>query len=157
MRTLFLTTLIAAVALPAAAFAQTPELRRDRQDVRQQQQDLRHAQMYGNRHDVRDAREDLRDARREQREDWRDYRRHNRDVFRGPRYVGPRGYRYRVLAPGYRLSPAYYSARYVIADPYRYRLPRPNGVERWIRYGNDVLLVNTRTGRVVTVYRDFFF
>ena len=72
-------------------------------------------------------------------------------------YVGPRGYRYRPVAVGYRLQPAYYGSRYVIADPYRYRLPRATGVNRWVRYGNDVLLVNSRNGRVVTVYDRFFF
>jgi Ni/Co efflux regulator RcnB len=45
----------------------------------------------------------------------------------------------------------------VIADPYRYRLPRATGPNRWVRYGNDVLLVNGRTGRVVTVYNSFFY
>lgn len=157
MRTILLSALIAATAFPAIALAQTPELRHDRQEVRHQQRDLRQAQLHGDRHDVRDARRDLRDARRETREDWRDYRRSHGDLFRGPRYVGPRGYRYRVLAPGYRLAPAYYGARYIIADPYRYRLPRVTGWERWVRYGNDVVLVNIRTGRVISVNRDFFF
>lgn len=157
MRTMMLSALIAATAFPAVAFAQTHELRQDRQEIREQQRDVRQAQLHGNRHDVRDARHDLRDARKEHRQDWRDYRSSHRDVFRGPRYVGPRGYRYRVLAPGYRLAPSYYGARYVIADPYRYRLPAVSGAQRWVRYGNDVVLVNIRTGRVISVNRDFFF
>jgi Ni/Co efflux regulator RcnB len=160
MRKFILSALIAATAatgLTGVASAQSNELRRDRWQVREQQRDLREAQRYGSRHDVREAREDLRDARRETREDWRDYRRSNRDAFRGPAYVGPRGYRYRPVSAGYRLQPAYYGSRYVIADPYRYRLPRTNGYNRWVRYGNDVLLVDTRSGRVVTVYDRFFF
>lgn len=160
MRKFILSALVAATAatgFTSIASAQTQELRRDRQQVMEQQRDLRHAQTYGSPRDVRNAREDLRDARRETREDWRDYRRDNRDVFRGQAYVGPRGYRYRPVTVGYRLQPAYYGSRYVIVDPYRYRLPRATGVNRWVRYGNDVLLVNTRNGRVVTVYDRFFF
>src|SRR5690606_18995338 len=102
------------------------------------------------RHDVRNTRQDYR-------EDWQKYRRDHRDVFRSrSAYVGPRGYRYRVLTPGYRLAPAYYGSRYIIADPYRYRLSRVTGVQRWVRYGNDVVLVDTRTGRVIRVYQSFF-
>jgi Ni/Co efflux regulator RcnB len=160
MRKFILSALIAATAatgLTGVASAQTQELRRDRQQVREQQRDLREAQARGSRRDVRAAREDLRDARRETREDWRDYRRSNGDVFRGPAYVGPRGYRYRPVTTGYRLQPAYYGSRYVIADPYRYRLPRATAPHRWVRYGNDVVLVNTRTGRVVQVHDRFFF
>jgi len=100
---------------------------------------------------------EFRRDRHDSRQDWREYRNHNRDIFRAPAYVGPRGYRYRPLAPGHRLEPAYFGQRYVIADPYRYRLPRAAPAERWVRYGNDVVLVNIRTGRVVNVYSGFFF
>lgn len=160
MRKFILSALIAATAATGfggIAQAQTGELRRDRQDIREERRDLRDAQRYGDRRDVRDARGDLRDARQEHREDWRDYRRSNRNVFTGPAYVGPRGYRYRPVSAGYRLQPAYYGARYLISDPYRYRLPRATGVQRWVRYGNDVLLVNVRTGRVISAYNSFFY
>ena len=157
MRRLILAGVIAAVLAPAMASAQSGELRRDRQDIREQRQDVRDAQRHGDRHDVREQRQDLRDARQEYREDWRDYRRTNRDVFRGPAYVGPSGWRYRPVTQGYRLQPGFYGQRYWIADPYRYRLPRVAGPQRWVRYGNDVLLVNVRTGRVLTVYNGFFF
>jgi Ni/Co efflux regulator RcnB len=30
------------------------------------------------------------------------------------------------------------------------------GPQRWVRYGNDVVLVNIRTGRVIEVHRAFF-
>lgn len=156
MRKLIISALIAATAFPAMASAQTGELRRDRQEVREEQRDVRDARRYGDRRDVREAREDLREARREYREDWRDYRRDNRNVYRRPAYAGPRGYRYRPIGVGHRLQPAYYASRYVIADPYRYRLPDAPGADRWVRYGNDVLLVNARNGRVKAVHRDFF-
>lgn len=156
MRKFIILGLMAATALPGVASAQTGELRRDRQEIREQQRDLRDAQRYGDRGDVRDARGDLREARREYREDWRDYRRDNRNVYRRPAYVGPRGYQYRPVAVGYRFQPAYYGSRYIIADPYRYRLPEARGAQRWVRYGNDVVLVNIRTGRVLDVHRGFF-
>ncbi|WP_380872767.1 hypothetical protein ACFB49_36800 [Sphingomonas sp. DBB INV C78] len=156
MRKLILTALIAATAFPVAASAQTNELRRDRQDIRQEQRDVRQAQRYGSRDDVRDQRKDVKQARQEYREDWRDYRRDHREVYKRPAYRGPRGYAYRPMSVGARLAPAYYGSRYVISDPYRYRLPAPAAYARWVRYGNDVLLVNARTGRVIEAHRAFF-
>lgn len=157
MRKPIILALLAAVALPSMASAQSlREARESQRDVREAQRDVREAQRYGDRRDVREARENLRDARQEARGDWRDYRQSHRDVFRRPAYVGPRGYAYRPVTPGYRFAPAYYHSRYVIADPARYRLPRPAGYNRWVRYGNDVVLVNVRTGRVVEVHNRFF-
>lgn len=157
MRTPIILALMAAVAVPSIAQAQSlREARESQRDVREERRDLRQAERYGDRRDVRDARRDLRDARQEAREDWRDYRQSNRNVYRRPAYVGPRGYAYRPVTPGYRFAPAYYSQRYVIADPYRYRLPAAAGPNRWVRYGNDVVLVNMRTGRVVQVHNRFF-
>jgi len=157
MRTPIILSLMAAVAAPSIAQAQSlGEARHSQREVREERRDLREAQMYGDRRDVREARRDLRDARHEAREDWRDYRKAHRDVYRRPAYVGPRGYVYRPVAVGYRFQPHYYSGRYVIADPYRYRLPRPTGYNRWVRYGNDVVLVNIRNGRVIQVHNGFF-
>jgi Ni/Co efflux regulator RcnB len=42
-------------------------------------------------------------------------------------------------------------------DYNRYRLPRPIANQRWVRYGNDVVLVDVRSGRVVRTYNSFFF
>lgn len=157
MRTPIILALMAAVAVPSIAQAQSlREARESQRDVREQRHDLRDAQRYGDRHDVRDARKDLRHAQREAREDWRDYRKSHRDVYRRQAYVGPRGYAYRPVAPGHRFAPAYYGSRYVINDPWRYRLPTATRGNRWIRYGNDVVLVNARTGRVVQIHRSFF-
>ena len=55
------------------------------------------------------------------------------------------------------LNRAFYGQRYWIADPYRYRLPRAAANQRWIRYGNDVVLINARTGRVIQVINGFFY
>ena len=158
MRKFIISALMAATVLPAGgAMAQSyGEARRSQQDVRRDRQDLRDAQRYGNRRDVREARRDLRDSRQEAREDWRDYRQANRNVYRLPRYAAPRGHAYRPIANGGVLRPAFYGRSYWIADPYRYRLPPANGVQRWVRYGNDVVLINTRNGRVQRVIPNFF-
>lgn len=156
MRKTIILGLLAATIVPTMASAQTAELRRDREQIREERRELRDARRYGDRQDVREERRDLREARREYREDWRDYRRTHRDVYRQPAYVGPRGYRYRPVVIGHRFEPIYYGRRYVIADPWRYRLPPAAGFQRWVRYGNDVVLVNTRNGRVVQVYNGFF-
>ena len=142
----------------SAAMAQSyGEVRHDQRELRQNQHDLRDAQLRGDRPDIRNARRDVRDDRQERREDWRDYRRAHPDIYRGPGYVGPRtGWRYRPVATGYRFEPAFYGQRYWV-DPVRYRLPPVGAFQRWVRYGNDVVLVNTRTGRVVSVNNGFFF
>lgn len=61
------------------------------------------------------------------------------------------GWRYRALRRGERLHSRFYAARYVIADPARHRLPAAAGSRRWIRYGNDAVLVDLRGGRVLRV------
>ncbi|MDI1297303.1 MAG: RcnB family protein [bacterium] len=155
MRKFIILGLMAATLVPGMATAQSAaELRRDNREVREQQRDLRQAQRYGDRRDVRDARGDLREARQERREDWQDYRRSHRDVYRGGNWRAP--FRYSRWDVGAQLRPTYYSSRYYIADPYRYRLPARGANLRWVRHYNDVLLVNVRTGRVVEVNRGFF-
>lgn len=152
MRKVMLIALMAATALPGtAAMAQTRELHRDRQDIREEQSELRHAKRYGDRDD---GRRDVREARREYREDWREYRRDHRDIYRRGDWRSP--YRYRTFRPGARIERGYWGPRYVIGNPWRYRLPPARGNMRWVRHYDDVLLVNVRTGRVVEVHRNFF-
>ena len=136
-----------AVAVPAAAPAQSrAEIRRDRQDVREERQELRDAQRYGDRRDIREERRELQDAREELREDRQDRRR--------SQYVAPyRDWRYSTLRPGYHLRSGYYSSRYHI-NPGQYRLRPAARNQRWIRYGDDLLLVNVRNGRVLQVIRN---
>ncbi|WP_420142930.1 RcnB family protein [Sphingomonas sp.] len=157
MRTAILATLLAAATvMPTVAQAQTSELRHDRREIRDERRDYQQALRHGDRRDVREARRDYQDARREYRDDWRDYRRRNPALYRAGRYYGPSGYRYRPVAAGYRFQPAYYGQRYWV-DPYRYHLPRPAAAQRWVRYGNDVVLVNVRSGLVVRSYSGFFY
>lgn len=157
MAALAASVVVPVMAVPTMASAQSArEVRESARDVRHDERNLRDAQRYGDRHDVRQARNDLNDSRRELRGDWRDYRKSHRNDFRRPAYQGPRGYRYRPVAVGYRFQPAYYGNRYWVNDYGRYRLPAPRAGHRWVRYGNDVVMVNMRSGRAVTVYNGFF-
>lgn len=148
MRKFVLLGLMAAIAVPAAAPAQSRgEIRRDREEVREQREDLRDARERGDRQDIRRERRDLQEAREELREDRRDRRR--------SQYVAPyRGWRYSSVQPGYQLRPGFYGSRYVISNPSHYRLRNGARNQQWIRYGNDLLLVNVRNGRVLQVVRN---
>ena len=153
MRKFITMALMAAVAvptvaaLPAAASAQSrAEIRRDRQDVRQERRDVRQAQRYGTRQDVRRERQDLRGARQELREDRAD-RRYGR-------YVAPyRGWNYSRIGVGYQLRPNFYSQRYFYSGYSGYPAGR---FQQWVRYGDDLVLVNVRTGRVLRVVYNYF-
>ncbi len=98
-----------------------------------------------------------RDWRRDRRYDWNSYRRYNRDNFSIGLYYAPyRNYSYSRLSIGYFLDSLFLSNRYWINDPWQYRLPDVYGPYRWVRYYNDVVLVDTYTGEVVDVIHDFF-
>ena len=157
MRKVLIAALAASVLTPAVASAQSAgEVRRQQEEVRQGREEVRRDVRRGDYREAREDRRELREDRRELREDWRDYRRNNRQAFRQGRYQGPRGYRHAPVTIGFRFAPTYYSQRYWISNPWHYRLPRPGYNQRWIRYGNDVILINVRNGRVLQVYRDFF-
>lgn len=94
--------------------------------------------------------------RRDNRHDWRRHRDQNRSLFRFGYYHDPFGYSYRRFGLGYQLYPSYYGSRYWLNDPWQYRLPYVGGSYRWVRYWDDALLVDLRTGRVVDVLYDFF-
>jgi len=157
MRKAILTGLLAATLVPGLAQAQSPELRGDRRDVREEQREYRDAVRRGAPDRViREERRDVVEARREYRDDWRDHRRRNPDVYRGGGWYAPRGYSYRRVDVGYRFNPAFYDRRYWV-DPVRYHLrPAPYG-HRWVRYGNDVVLINIGSGRVADINYRFFY
>lgn len=97
-----------------------------------------------------------RDWRNDRRYDWRRYRDSHRSIFHIGVYFDPFGYNYyRPLSIGYRMQPYYYGEQYWI-DPGMYNLPYPPPGTMWVRYWNDALLVDTYTGEVVDVIRDFF-
>lgn len=94
--------------------------------------------------------------RRDRRYDWRRHRDRDRNRFHLSVYIDPFGWRYRDYDIGWRLPARYYTARYWLQDPWAYRLPPVGGYYRWVRYYNDVLLVDVRNGRVLDRIQRFF-
>jgi len=95
--------------------------------------------------------------RSDRRYDWQRYRYSNRNLFRLSPYYNPyRNFGYSRFSIGFFLEPLFYSQRYWIGDPYQYRLPYAPPGTQWIRYYNDVLLVDIYSGEVVDVIYDFF-
>lgn len=89
--------------------------------------------------------------------DWYRYRSYNRNLYRaGAYYVPYRDWSYRRVGVGFTLGSLFYSSRYWINDPWRYRLPEVYGPYRWVRYYDDVMLVDMYSGEVVDVIHDFF-
>jgi len=146
-----------------------PRLRRYQQRERQNQQ--RYGQQRDNRRDWRGDRGDRRDWRgnrgdrrdwnrgwrNDRRYDWRGWRISNRHVFRLGRYYSPyRNWSYSRFSIGFYLQPLFYSQRYWIGDPWQYRLPPAYPGTQWVRYYNDVVLVDVYTGEVLDVIYDFF-
>jgi len=99
-----------------------------------------------------------RDWRRDSRYNWQDWRQHNRGSYHFPRYSAPRGwgFGYNRFSLGAYLSAPLFAQSYWIDDPYEYRLPPADGPYRWVRYYDDVLLIDIRNGLVVDVIYDFF-
>ena len=95
--------------------------------------------------------------RNDNRYDWRGHRQRYSNYYRPGRYYSPyRAHNYSRISIGFSLGSGYYGSRYWINDPWQYRLPAAYGSYRWVRYYDDVLLVDLRSGRVVDVIRDFF-
>lgn len=144
--------LSACAALSTAAFAQSGhEIRKDERKVQEHSEELRNAQDRGNRADIQEAREDLRGARQELREDRRGQR--------TSMYVSPyRNWSQSTPNHGSHLRSKFYGSRYVISNLTDYGLSPAARNQRWVRYGDDILLVNVRSGRVIEVmpnrYRD---
>jgi Ni/Co efflux regulator RcnB len=165
MRKIIFGALIAAVALPTAAQAQSQaEIRQDRREIRQGQRevarDIRRGDYREAREDAREVREDrqeLREDRRDRRwgrDDWRGYRNSNRGLYARGNWRAPFGYN--QFRAGTRIRSVYYGPQYVINDPWRYRLPPARPGARWVRHYNDVLLVDLRRGIVLDVIRSFY-
>lgn len=94
--------------------------------------------------------------RNDGRYNWQRYRYQNRGIFHlGPYYAPYRGYYYSPPDIGIVLDAPFYERNYWI-DPAYYDLPgAPPGAE-WVRYYNDVVLVDMDSGEVLDVIHDFF-
>lgn len=65
-------------------------------------------------------------------------------------YVAPiSGWQYKPLKVGDRLRAAFYQPRYVVAAPVG--LPAAGTGRCWVRYGENLVLVSVRGGRVLRV------
>jgi Nickel/cobalt transporter regulator len=95
--------------------------------------------------------------RNDSRYDWQRYRYSNRNLFRSGGYYAPyRNYRYNRLSIGIVLDSLFYSNRYWLSDPFQYRLPPAPYGTQWVRYYDDVVLVDVYTGEVLDVIENFF-
>ncbi len=95
--------------------------------------------------------------RGDRRYDWMGWRSLNRGVYHLPRYYGPNGgYGYQRFSSGVILEPMFFGQNYWLDDPYSYRLPPAYGPYRWVRYYNDAVLVDLRSGLVVDIVYDIF-
>jgi Ni/Co efflux regulator RcnB len=77
----------------------------------------------------------------------------DRNDHRGPGWNRPAVQR---LTVGSRLEPGFIARQDVIKNPRHYRLAKANGGTRWLKVGNDAVLVNLRTGRVLDIGRRLF-
>lgn len=157
MRKLMIAALAASALIPAAAGAQSAReavgaQKEVDEGVAEVAEDVAKGDMEEAREDMQEVREDAKEAR----EDWMDYRKENPTVFDLPDYVGPTGYTYNPVSVGYIFTPDYRVENYLVSNYATYRLPPPIKGEHYIRYGNDVALVDDDTGRVVKVYPSFF-
>lgn len=87
--------------------------------------------------------------------DWHNYRNHHRSLFHLGFYVDPFSWGYQPFYIGYRMWPAYYGNQYWI-DPAMYGLPYPPPGAAWVRYYNDVMLIDLYSGTVLDVIPGFF-
>ena len=127
-----------------------------RQDVRREWQQRGDTRYGGNDRDW-SRNWDRSSWRNDRRYDWRSWRYSNRNLFRSSAYYSPyRNWGYSRFSVGVFLEPLFYSQQYWIGDPWQYRLPYAPPGTQWVRYYNDVLLVDTWSGEVVDVIYDFF-
>jgi Ni/Co efflux regulator RcnB len=76
--------------------------------------------------------------------------------FRGGSYIAPYGFYDRTWGYGDILPRGWYGSSYYIDDWSDYGLPIPPVGYEWTRIGDDAVLVDTYTGRIVQVVYDLF-
>jgi len=101
---------------------------------------------------IRRSRSRRRCQRRQRR--WRpSYRSPQR--YRAPAYRYPRGWYVNRWSFGDYLPGGWFSSYYYL-DWFRYGLPMPPIGCEWVRVGDDAVLVDVWSGRVLSVYYDLF-
>ena len=80
-----------------------------------------------------------------------------RRSIRGPAFRYPPGFVYRSWTTGSILPPMFLAAPYFYDGYATLGLAPPPAGYRWVRYGPDLLLVNTYTGRVADVVDGVFY
>lgn len=76
-----------------------------------------------------------------------------RPYYGAPAYRYPAGYGYRTWAVGAALPAVFLTSTYFFTQWAAMGLAAPPPDYQWVRYGPDLLLVNTRTGQVQDVVR----
>jgi hypothetical protein len=95
--------------------------------------------------------------RNDRRYNWFSFRQSNRIIFApGPYFAPFAGHFYRPVGIGFFLDPLFFQPRFFLNDPWAFRLPPAGDRFRWVRYYDDVLLVDIFTGEVVDVIENFF-
>ncbi|HMG47914.1 MAG TPA: RcnB family protein [Allosphingosinicella sp.] len=142
----------------------SPQLRHYQELERRNQQSYGNQRYEGRRND-RNWRGDRTNRRNDWNRSWRDNNRYdwqrwrysNRNIFRiGPYYSPYRGYGYNRFDIGFFLEPLFFGRNYWLGDPWQYRLPPAPPGTQWVRYYNDVLLVDVYSGEVIDAIYDFF-
>ena len=160
MRKLLIAALAATALVPGVATAQghghyrheQQQLNRERRQVNNQRRVINNQ-----RREVYNEQRVVNNERRAVNQNWRAYRQTHRQVFTRPAYVAPRGYSYRRVVVGYRLNPVFWGRSYRVYDYGNFGLPWPGRGRAYVRYGDDLLLINVYNGRVIRVYEDFFY
>ena len=77
--------------------------------------------------------------------------------MRAPAFVWPHGWRHRYWWHGDILPPLFLTSQFFFDNVGPLGLAPARPGLRWVRFGNDLLLVNVRTGRVEDVAYGVFF
>ena len=131
--------------------------RGNRNDFRDNRNAFRGGRQFGYNQGFRDGLRWDRGWRNNGRFNWFGHRQANRFLFAPGPYFSPfAGHFYRPVGIGFLLDPLFFQPRFFLNDPWAFRLPPPGDRFRWVRYYDDVLLVDIFSGEVVDVIENFF-
>jgi Ni/Co efflux regulator RcnB len=90
------------------------------------------------------------------RRSWQ-YNRRAERRYRWHRYNPPRHWKYRRWGFGMILPSPFWVRQYWITNYWQFGLPNPPYGYVWVRYGNDALLINVRSGQILQVVYGLFY